>query len=347
MDLNAAYRACAQLTRREARNFYVAFLALPQRQRLAVYALYAFCRNADDAVDAVDAADPCDPAGSHESLTGKSTEIGGSALPDGRTESIALDSRAAAVQPSGSARAAVGQTETRDSTYWRRVALDRLRNRLAAAAEGRPEDDPDLALADAISTYGVDPDDLGDVLTGMEMDLTLRRVATFEELRTYCYHAASAVGLATLPILNDGVPPTDAMREAAIDLGLGMQLVNILRDVAEDLDRDRIYLPQDEIGAFGATEEDLAAAAGGAAPSDALRAFLAFQADRAAETLAKGRRLVDLLPRRGGRCPALLAAVYGRILERIRAGGFEISRRASLPASEKLGLLLRSLAGRS
>jgi len=344
VDLNAAYRACAQLTRREARNFYVAFLALPKRQRLAVYALYAFCRNADDAVDAVDAADPCDPAGSHESLTGKSTESAeGALLPEAETpESITLDSRVAAVQPSGSAPG-----EAADSTYWRRVALDRLRNRLTAAAEGRPEDGPDLALADAISTYGIDPNDLGDVLTGMEMDLTLRRVATFEELRTYCFHAASAVGLATLPILNDGVPPTDAMREAAIDLGLGMQLVNILRDVAEDLERDRIYLPQDEIGAFGTTEEDLRAAAGGAAASESLRAFLVFQADRAAETLAKGRRLVDLLPRRGGRCPALLAAVYGRILERIRDGGFEISRRASLPAPEKVGLLLRSLAGRS
>jgi len=343
VDLNAAYRACAQLTRREARNFYVAFLALPKRQRLAVYALYAFCRNADDAVDAVDSTDP---AGSVESLTQKSAE--GALLPEaGTPESITLDSRAAAVQPSGSARAAAGQAKTPDSTYWRRVALDRLRNRLTAAAEGRPEDGPDLALADAVSTYGVDPDDLGDVLTGMEMDLTLRRVATFEELRTYCFHAASAVGLATLPILNDGVPPTDAMREAAIDLGLGMQLVNILRDVAEDLERDRIYLPQDEIGAFGTTEEDLRAAAGGAAASESLRAFLVFQADRAAETLAKGRRLVDLLPRRGGRCPALLAAVYGRILERIRDGGFEISRRASLPAPEKVGHLSRSLAGRS
>ena len=321
MDLNAAYRACAQLTRREARNFYVAFLALSKRQRLAVFALYTFCRSADDAVDSVELFGP--------------------------TESITLDSRSAAVQPSGSTRAAVGQTGTSDSTYWRQVALDRLRNRLIAASEGRPEDGPDLALADAISNYGIHPDDLGDVLTGMEMDLALRRVATFEELRTYCYHVASAVGLATLPILSDGVPPTDAMREAAIDLGLGMQLVNILRDVAEDLDRDRIYLPQDEIGAFGATEEDLRVAAGGEAPSGALRAFLAFQADRAAEILAKGCRLVDLLPRRGGRCPALLAAVYGKVLERIRAGDFEISRRASLPASEKVGLLLRSLVGRS
>jgi len=307
VDLAASYRACAHVTRREARNFYYAFLSLPRRRRLAIYALYAFCRASDDVVDAGE--------------------------PSGSPESIAAGSRDAAAQPGRLESTGTNQTERK------RQGLAALRGRLARAAAGDPDDGPDIALADAIERFGVDPADLGDVLTGMEIDLDLARVETFDALQTYCYHAASAVGLATLPILNDGVPPTDAMRAAAIDLGIGMQLVNILRDVAEDLERGRVYLPRDEMTTAGVDEAALRAGA----MTDAVRGFLAGQADRADEYLDRGRRLFPLLPRSGRRCPWLLATIYGRILGRIRAAGYDVFReRVSLSKREKLGLLASS-----
>ena len=336
MDLASAYRSCARVTRREARNFYYAFLSLPRRQRQAVYALYAFCREADDVVD-LDA-------------------------PYGASKSITLDSLGEAVQPSGAE--CKDQVASRDvpeplrgkstgdaparswadcegseSVASKRERLAWMRGRLTRAAAGAAEAEPDLALADAIDRFGVDPGDLDDVLTGMEMDLCLSRFATFDELRTYCYHAASAVGLATLPILNAGVPPTDAMREAAVDLGLGMQFVNILRDVAEDLDRDRIYLPTEEMDAFGVDE----AALRRRSTTDALTRLLSHQADRAGEYLARGRRLLPLLPRNGRRCPWLLAELYGRILMRIRDADYAVfEERIGLSKWEKIKLLLAS-----
>ena len=306
MDLAEAYRACARVTRREARNFYYAFLSLPARQRRAVYALYAFCREADNVADSDASSD------ASESLT----EDGGAVL------------RFDVIHES---------TESIDS---RRERLARMRERLAKAAAGEPEGGCDLALADAIAAFGVDADDLADVLTGMEMDLTLRRIGTLDDLRTYCYHAASAVGLATLPILNDGVPPTDAMREAAVDLGLGMQFVNILRDIAEDLDRDRVYIPQDEMTSYQVDETMMRAGR----MTGQVRELLVHQADRAAEYLVRGRRLLPHLPRSGRQCPRLLAELYGRILDRIRASDYDVFRgRVALPRHEKIVLLMSSL----
>ncbi|MBU0596225.1 phytoene/squalene synthase family protein, partial [Candidatus Bipolaricaulota bacterium] len=191
-------------------------------------------------------------------------------------------------------------------------------------------------LADTIERYGVSPDDLADVLAGVEMDLTRTRYATFDDLREYCYHVASAVGLATLPILNDGIPPTDAMREHAIDLGLGMQLVNILRDVAEDLARDRVYLPQEELHRFGVNQSALARGV----MTEPLRLLLAFQAARGVEYLERGSQLLTHVPRSGRPCLWLLAEIYGRLLRRIIAADYAVfAGRVSLPKWEKLGLL--------
>ena len=280
MDLVEAYRACAQTTRREARNFYYAFLALPRRQRRSVYALYSFCREADDIVDSSDSVDR------------------------------------------------------------KRTALNQLRDRLRAAAANEPNGEQDLALADSIWRFGIRSTDLDDILTGMEMDLTLHRVASEAELESYCYHVASAVGLATLPVLNNGAPPTDVMREAAIDLGLGMQYVNILRDVREDLERGRVYLPAARLDRFAVTEEALREGT----VTSAIRALLADQAGRAATWLSSGLRLSPQLPRAGRRCTRLLAELYGRVLDRVRDADYDVfGERIALPAREKLGLLVRAL----
>jgi len=279
-ELACTYRACAQITRQEARNFYYAFIRLPRAQRLSVYALYAFCREADDIADSV--------------------------------------------QPVEVKRSALGQ----------------LRVRLRSASAGTSDSERDLALADTFARFGVSVDDLDDVLNGMELDLTLHRVQSEAELTRYCYLAASAVGLATLPVLNDGIPPTDSMRDLGVDLGLGMQLVNILRDVREDLERDRIYLPADRLEAFGVPVEDLKAGR----PTPPIRALLADHANRAEGLLKRGRELAPLLPRGGRQCIRLLASLYGTILEKIRAADYDVfSSRVNLSTAEKLKLLICEL----
>jgi len=363
MDLDAAYAACAEVTKREAKNFYYAFLSLPRAQRQAVYALYAFCRESDDVADAPkdDAhlltenrgADRAENETGAPILLGQSGDVADEPTVDVRPLTEKQDAACAPQHEAGAMltekrgdaalllRADGADRETGAMNLARkREGLARLRERLSRAAAGDPEDGRDLALADAIARFGVDPDDLSDLITGMEMDLTLSRIETDEELERYCYHVASAVGLATLPILNDGTPPTDAMREAAIDLGLGMQWVNILRDVAEDLDRDRIYLSREAFHRHGIDERVLQ----DRRVTDTLRALFAEHADKARALLESGRRLLPMLPRCGRMCPWLLSEIYGRILERIVASGYDVfSGRVSLPKAEKIGLLLSTI----
>ncbi len=330
MDLKSAYVECAEITRREARNFYFAFLSLPRRQRLAVYALYAFCRELDDVADSAANAAPSDV---RRSLT------------ENRSAIAVLSDRVA--NPSGSLK------EKRDestllhdqvgSSDSRREKIAALRGRLAAAAEGRPETNRDVALADAIARYSIDPDDVVQILDGVEMDLELEWMETDAELEAYAYRVASAVGLATLPILTDGVPPTDAMREKAISLGLGMQFVNVLRDVDEDLGRGRIYLPREAFVRHNVDE----AAFRARTMTPALRELLRAHAERSRSLLDDGLGLVPLVSRAGRPCLWLLAEIYGRILDRIEALGLNVfADRVSLSTREKLVLVASTFVRR-
>ena len=322
-DLAHAYRACARTTRRNAPNFFFAFLSLPRAQRRAVYALYAFCHEADCIAD----------AGVTAGIPAVTGENGAIVLASGEPSDVRSSGRE-------DHRASQNLDDTRlDDLEVRRAGLRAMRERLVRAARGRPETERDLALAATIARYGVREEDLRDVLIGVEMDLGLSRVETYDELRTYCYHVASAVGLATLPILTGGVSPTEAMREAAIDLGLGMQYVNILRDVDEDLALGRIYLPSEELATHGVDEAQLRART---MPGE-LRTLLAKHADRAGAHLSSGRRLLPQLPRRSRACPWLLSEIYRRILTRIAETGYRVfEERVSLPAIEKMWLLLSS-----
>jgi phytoene synthase len=145
-------------------------------------------------------------------------------------------------------------TLTQDLALWE--------NRLDAIFAGQPMDLFDLAMVDTVRAY---PDmsivPFRDMIAGMVMDvpgLGQERYANFEELYLYCYRVAGTVGIMTLPLL--GTAQQSSIEEAtepALALGIALQLTNILRDVGEDLERGRIYLPQDELAAFGLTEEDL------------------------------------------------------------------------------------------
>ena len=223
----------------------------------------------------------------------------------------------------------------------KRDKLAALRARLHAVASGHPSPGVDLALADTIARFSIDPQDLAAIIDGVEMDLTVSRYPTFDELSKYCYRVASAVGLAVLPVLAGG-PVTDETRARGIDLGIGLQVANIVRDVKEDADRDRIYLPQEDLTRFGVTEDEILSGT----MSDRMRDLLAFEAGRARDLIKRGFKLIPALPRHARPFPLFLGRVYGAILDRIEACGYDVfSGRVSLTKFEKGSLLAHTFVG--
>ena len=191
------------------------------------------------------------------------------------------------------------------------------------------------ALRDTIESYDIPVRHFDEVIEGVEMDLTQTRYGTFEELEGYCYRVASAVGLVCIEIFGY---TDERAREYAVDLGLAMQLTNIIRDMREDSLRGRIYLPLDELGRFGYTEQDLERGV----VNEPFRQLMRYQAFRAREHFERGRRIVPLLSADSRACLALLHGVYSSILDRIEASGFDVySRRVGLPTLEKLLLMAR------
>jgi phytoene synthase len=192
-----------------------------------------------------------------------------------------------------------------------------------------------LALSDSVQTFHIPYAYFHDLVDGVEMDLTWSRYKDFTELRAYCYKVASVVGLISIEIFGYTDPKA---KEYAIDLGLAMQLTNIIRDVKEDAQRGRIYIPQDELRRFGYSEDDLM----GGVVNDAFRSLMQHQTQRARSYFQNGSRLVPLLSREARACPAVLHGVYGRILNRIESSGYRVfERRISLSSREKLILMVR------
>jgi phytoene synthase len=155
--------------------------------------------------------------------------------------------------------------------------------------------------------------------------------ADFGELRGYCEKVAGAVGLACVPVY--GSDDT----EHAMTLGIALQLINIIRDVDEDQRLGRVYLPQDELAAFGVEE---------LAPSPEFRELMAFQAERARSCLAEGLRLLETLDRRSALCVRTFAGLYRETLDRIEADGFDVfGEKTRLSTSRKLAVVARGLLG--
>lgn len=226
-----------------------------------------------------------------------------------------------------------------------RRALGEMRSRLAMVYEGSPASPRDRALQHAVRAYGMERRHFEAVLDGVERDLTQRRYATFDDLYAYCFEVASSVGLLCLPVFGR----RDALaRRHAIDLGIGMQLTNILRDLAEDGLRDRVYVPQEDLRRFGLGEETLVGTPGRAAErardvGTAFDALVGFEAARARSFLRSGSRLLPLLPPRSRFCPAALAAIYGDLLETIEESGRRVLlRRVELSAWRKAWLSVRA-----
>jgi 15-cis-phytoene synthase len=194
------------------------------------------------------------------------------------------------------------------------------------------------ALRDTIDRFGVPEQPFQDLVSGMEMDVAGHRYATFADLELYCDRVAGTVGLLLCPVLGASDPRA---QPAAADLGRAMQLTNILRDVREDLARGRVYLPEDELAAFGLTRDDLLRGT----VDDRWRAFMASQIARARVYYARAATGVRWLSGPGTqRMVKLMGALYGGILGDIEARGYDVfSARAHVPPGTKLRTVVATL----
>ena len=185
---------------------------------------------------------------------------------------------------------------------------------LRAALDAAPEDAMLVALADARARYGIPAGALHDLVDGGLQDTEQDRYAEFAELDRYCRRVAGAVGVACVAVYgSDDV-------ERAATLGVALQLINIMRDVREDWELGRVYLPQDELTAYGVSEDEIAA--GHTGPE--WRALMAFQASRARAHLQEGLGLLETLDSRSAACVSTFAGLYRATLDRIESRGFDV-----------------------
>jgi phytoene synthase len=191
-----------------------------------------------------------------------------------------------------------------------------------------------IAWHDICARYGMAPQLAKELLAGVAMDLTIARYASFADLWLYCYRVASVVGLMSMQII--GARP--GAEPYAIKLGVALQMTNILRDVAEDAARGRIYLPQDELRAFGLDDQVILEHVF----DERMRALMRFQVERAHRLYDESWPGIALLPHDSRIAVGAAATVYRGILDKIEAAGYDPFRdRAHLSTREKLRLLPR------
>ncbi len=307
--IEKAYDFCEELTVREAGNFYHSFKYLPEEQRRAMCAAYAFCRRADDIADGdwqdrfpgglgINDPEALNYMENVEELVGKQAIL---------NNNIHKDKMA--------------------QLFFFRKKLSTCYNELWST------DPVFLALKDTIEEYGIQRAYFDDLISGMEDDLYTNRYANFDELYRYCYRVASVVGMICIEIYGYDDPRA---KEYAECWGIFMQLTNVLRDIKEDIHRDRIYLPGEELIALGIEEEMLA---GEVRRHQDWEGYVVEYAERAKSYLKKAKRLLPLLPKRTRYSPAAMMAFYESILKEIvRRQGDVFSSRVSLNKVQKLWL---------
>ncbi len=283
--LDAAYAACRAIAKREAKNFYYAFVALPAPRRNAICAIYAFMRQADD-------------------------------LADDETLPIAE----------------------------RRRRLDAwLANWRGVCHGGDSSDQVFLAVRDATERYDIPLNLLDELVEGVTMDLDRApsdapdTYATFPDLYRYCYLVASVVGLVCIRIFGYSDPSAEKLAEQT---GIAFQLTNILRDVAEDAERNRVYLPLEDLEAHGVSVGSLVHRQPGAPLTAEERALLADLAQRAEQFYKSAQALLPLIDAESRPALWVLVSIYHGLLKRIEKAEYDVfSSRASVPMAQKLGIM--------
>jgi phytoene synthase len=290
LQLANAYAVCREIAKREAKNFYYAFVALPEPRRNAICAIYAFMRQADDLAD---------------------------------DESLPREER--------------------------RRRLDNWLADWRGVCHGGDSSDPVfVAVRDATERFHIPLSLLDELVAGTTMDLkpALRdgpdTYATFNDLYQYCYLVASVVGLVCIHIFGY----TDQRAEKlAEETGIGFQLTNILRDVAEDAGRNRVYLPLDDLAAHGVSLDSLLNRTSAALPTANERALLAAIAGRAEKFYESAELLLPLIDRESRPALWVLVTIYHGLLKRIEKSGYDVfSSRASVPMAQKLCVMAVGLA---
>jgi phytoene synthase len=218
-----------------------------------------------------------------------------------------------------------------------------------ARGEGLESDPVMVALADARARFSLPPAALGELIEGVRMDVVGVDYERFEDLVPYCRRVAGSIGRLCLAIFGvrhpDSVDRDEASR-LADDLGVAMQLTNILRDLREDAERGRVYLPAQDLRRFGLIAAGAENGTAALVDSAELDALVRFEAQRAREWFRRGMPLVALLDRRSAACVLAMTGIYREVLERIETvPALALRQRVSLPMREKAWVAARSLLG--
>jgi phytoene synthase len=291
-SIEAAYAACRTIAKREAKNFYYSFVALPAHKRDAMCAIYAFMRHADDISD--------DESKDHA-------------------------------------------TRRVELTQW----TDVWRN-------GTDTTDPVfVAVRDTQRRFNIPDELLEQLVEGTAMDLQreaanrrgsdeLYTFATFTDLYRYCYYVASVVGLVCIRIFGFSDPAAERLAE---ETGIAFQLTNILRDVREDADRGRVYVPSEDLEATGTSSTELAHVRTGRELTEPQRLALAGMARRARAYYKSADRLLPLISADSRPALRVLVKIYSRLLTKIEARRFDVfTSRVQVPTWQKLLILFRGMA---
>jgi 15-cis-phytoene synthase len=285
VTLEEAYATCRAIAKREAKNFYYSFVALPSTRKNAICAIYAFMRKADDLAD--------DESQSHED---------------------------------------------------RRKHLNEWLAAWHEASQGGTTTDPVfISVRDATQRFAIPLSLLDELVAGTTMDLRPRSenapdtYPTFADLYQYCYLVASVVGLVCIRIFGYSDQKAEKLAE---ETGVAFQLTNILRDVSEDAERNRVYLPLEDMAAHHVTLEALLHRQVGKTPTSNERDLLAEIGSRAERYYQSAQALLPLIEKESRPALWVLVSIYHELLKRIERRGYDVfTRRVSVPLSQKLAIL--------
>lgn len=228
----------------------------------------------------------------------------------------------------------------------RAAELEAWGRQFVRGLQGAPTDDPLLpAVLHTIQVFDIDLADFRKFLDSMAMDLTVTGYETYPDLLDYMEGSAAVIGTMMLPILES----TDraAAREPARQLGLAFQLTNFIRDVAEDLERGRIYLPEEDLRRFGVTREDLLRAARERRSSQKIKSLMAYEVQRARAHYVAAAKGIPMLAPSSQACMRAAFRLYGGILDEVEAQDHDVFvRRATVPKLRRIAVALRCLVTR-
>jgi phytoene synthase len=325
--LNAAYAACRAIARREAKNFYYAFVALPEPRRNAICAIYSFMRQADDLAD--DDSLPRDERRRRLAawLAAWRADCAGGETADPVFLAVcdAIERFAIPLNLLDELVAGVTMDLDQDPIDCHPERAERVEGPASCssgASVGEHEAGCPILSAPSAERVGVQEADT---------------YATFADLYRYCYLVASVVGLVCIRIFGYSDPRAEKLAE---ETGIAFQLTNILRDVAEDAARNRVYLPLEDLAAHNVTLDSLLHLAPGAPPTANERALLAAIAQRAEEYYKSAQELLPLIDRESRPALWVLVAIYHELLKRIERADYDVfSQRASVPMPQKLFIM--------